>query len=173
MKRIQNWENSRGHHWSGEKVLERNVSKVDRTTFVHECEICKKICLSKGGLTIHRKRMHEVSKYKKNFDCESCGRVFSQEANLKNHRKVCLGEGDGSEMKCDICEKIYKRKGFKNHRRSCAAKRGVVLLPSPPPPTSQPRVYKGKRKDCPYCGINQAATNLRRHIKEACKGQRA
>ena len=48
--------------------------------------------------------MHEVSeKKKKMFGCERCGREFAQEANLKNHRKVCLGEGDGSVVKCDLC----------------------------------------------------------------------
>ena len=169
MKRIQNWENSQGHQWKGEKVAERNATKEERMSFVHECEICKKICLSKGGLTIHRKRMHEISKLKKNFICDKCEREFSQEANLKNHRKVCLGGEEGTEVACDLCEKKYKRKGFKNHRRSCAAKRGIVELPTPTPPTPPARVYKRKTKPCPQCGIPMAATNIRRHIKEACK----
>ena len=109
MKRIQNWENSRGHHWNGEKVSERNVSKEERMSSVHECEICRKVCLSKGGLTIHRKRMHEISECKRDFECDKCGRVFSQEANLKNHRKVCMGVGDGAEVKCDICRRVQYR----------------------------------------------------------------
>ena len=149
MKRIQEWENSQGHKWTGEKVIERNATKVDRMVFIHECEVCKKVCMSKGGLTVHRKRMHEISTSKKNFDCDSCGRVFGQEANLKNHRKVCTGEGDGTEKRCEMCDRTFKRKGFKNHQKSCAAKRGIVRLPSPPPPISRPRVYKGKRKNCP------------------------
>ena len=32
----------------GEKVTERNASKVERLTFVHECEVCKKVCMSRG-----------------------------------------------------------------------------------------------------------------------------
>ena len=110
---------------------------------------------------------------KKSFTCVKCEREFCQEANLQNHRKVCLGGGEATEIACDLCGKNYKRKGFKNHRRSCASKRGIVELPTPTPPTPPARVYKRKVKPSPQCGIPMAAMNIRRHINEACKGQRA
>ena len=173
MKRVLEWENSRGHHWSGNRVEVRNATVEERRTIGHVCEVCGKVCVSKGGLTVHRRRLHEVSELKKKFGCERCGREFVQEANLKNHRKVCMGEGDGTVVSCDLCEKSFKRKGFKKHRRSCAAKRGVVTLPSPPPLDPQPRVYRGRRMACPECGKLMAATNIRRHITSSCPGQRA
>ena len=173
MKRIQEWEWSQGHQWSGQVVRERNVSREENRSGIHECEECGLVCKSKGGLTVHRRRMHEVSVLKKKFVCERCRTEFGQEANWKNHRKVCTGEGDGSVRQCDLCERSFKRKGFKNHRRSCAARRGVDTQPSPPPINPLPGVYKGRRKNCPDCGKDMAATNVWRHQKEACPGQRA
>ena len=35
MKRVQDWENTQGHHWEGEKVTEKNASKVESLTFVY------------------------------------------------------------------------------------------------------------------------------------------
>ena len=153
MKRIFEWECGRGHHWSGKLILERNASKEERMDFVHVCEVCGKVCASKGGLTIHRKRMHEVSTAKKTFQCD-CGRKFSQEANLLNHRKACDGEEAG-ERRCELCNKKFKSRGFKSHQRRCAAKNGVILPDTQP---SQARGYKGKRKECPECG-NMMAGN--------------
>ena len=49
------------------------------------------MCKLKAGLTIHRRRMHEVLEQKKVFKCEACQEEFGQEANLMNHRKVCGG----------------------------------------------------------------------------------
>ena len=175
MRRVLEWENSRGHHWTGSRVEERNATVEERRSDVHVCEVCGKVCVTKGGLTVHRRRMHEVSVMKRMFGCERCGREFVQEANLKNHKKVCLGEGDGLVVRCDLCGGSFKRKGLKNHRRGCAIRRGVVLpVGSPPPPAPQPRIYRGLRKDCPQCGKTMAATNIRRHIVESCPlGQRA
>ena len=33
------------------------------------------------------------------------------------------------------------------------------------------RKYVAKRKECPYCGKEMAATNVFRHINEACQGR--
>ena len=62
--------------------------------------VCTKACKSKGGLMVHRRRMHKVSAKRKEFKCEECEEVFRQEANLLNHRKVCSGEvASGKERK--------------------------------------------------------------------------
>ena len=39
----------------------------------------------------------------------------------------------------------------------------------PAPPVAA-RVYRSKQKLCPDCGKVMAATNIRRHLKEACQG---
>ena len=54
-----------------------------------------------SSLTIHRKRMHKVSKLKQTFSCNKCGKRFQQEANLLNHRKFaqeCSGELVGQKV---------------------------------------------------------------------------
>ena len=57
MSHLEKWERSRGHQWNGEEV-ERNVRVGTMVEFV--CGVCGKRCKSKGGLTVHRRRMHEV-----------------------------------------------------------------------------------------------------------------
>ena len=103
MKKIEKWEESKGNRWTGGEVM-RDATREERMEFVFVCEVCGKVCKSKGGLTIHRKRMHEVSKMKKSFQCERCKEVFGQEANLRNHEKACSGVAGvvSNKRKCDI-----------------------------------------------------------------------
>ena len=139
-----------------------------------ECEDCGKVCKSKGGLTIHRRRMHEVSVKKRVFKCDECKGEFLQEANLLNHRKICDGGVAGERRLCALCGGSFSRKYVKRHMRSCAVRRGV-LLPAPGEVEEDAaRVYRPKRKDCDVCGRNVAATNLRRHQGTGwCRAQRA
>ena len=117
------WEWSKGKKWEGES-MDRKTPRIEEVTF--KCELCDKVCRSKGGLTIHRKRIHEESPLKKSFNCPKCSKEFKQEANLKNHRK-----------KCEKGEQVIS-----------------------------PRVYVGKRGNCPTCGKEMAATNIARHLKD-------
>ena len=82
MERLDKWEKCQGHRWTGERV-ERKEQKgiTEPEGFVFKK--CKKVRKSKGGLTVHRRRMHEVSARKKEFKCEECKEVFGQEANLR------------------------------------------------------------------------------------------
>ena len=59
MKHLANYEKSKGHNWKGGQV-DRNAA-VERQE-VNQCNSCGKVCKSKGGLTIHVKRMHAQSK---------------------------------------------------------------------------------------------------------------
>ena len=129
MKHLAEYEKSKGNKWTGQ-WMERNKKKEAPSELV--CEECGKECRSKGGLTIHKKRMHNISKLKKSFDCSKCGKSFPQEANLLNHKKFS-GECSGELVRA--------------------------------------RKYTAKRKECPHCGKEMAATNVSRHIKEACKGR--
>ena len=133
--------------------------------FVFACDYCGKVCKSKAGLTIHVKRMHERSEQKKNFHCEKCKKVFSQEANLRNHVKICGGEEEDGKVECSGCHKKYSKSYITRHKRACQAAQGgdreVVAQP-------RARVYKAKRKNCPGCGVEMAATNVARHLREVC-----
>ena len=58
----------------------------------------------KGGLAIHVKRMHNISTQKVMFKCDACNKEFSQKANLKSHRKKCVGEEEEARVYV-ICTK--------------------------------------------------------------------
>ena len=88
---------------------------------------------------------------------------------FKNHKKLCAGAvgRTAHTRKCDLCGREIGKKSFARHRRTCAAanEEETVVVVQP-----VARVYKSKRKDCPECGKNMAATNIRRHLNEACPG---
>ena len=63
MKKLDIREKSRGHKWTGERVEQRNEERGAMATSGFVCRVCK----SKGGLTVHRRRMHEVSAKRKEF----------------------------------------------------------------------------------------------------------
>ena len=165
MDDLRKWEWSRGNKWESEKPERRDATPEDRMVFVFACEHCGKVCRSKAGLTIHTKRMHERSEKKKEFVCEGCKRIFSQEANLRNHEKICEGNSDDGRIECSICHKRYAKSYIARHKRACKAAQGgdqeVVAQP-------RARVYRAKRKNCPSCGAEMAATNVARHLKEVC-----
>ena len=109
--------------------------------------------------------MHEKSEKKRSFECEKCDKVFSQEANLKNHEKICEGQEINGKKECSICHKMYSKSYITRHKRACQAAQGgdmeVVAQP-------RARVYRAKRKNCPGCGVEMAATNVARHLREVC-----
>ena len=149
------------HKWGGE-IVERNEAKFCSGVFV--CAVCGKVCKSKGGLVVHRRRMHEVSEKKKVFECEGCGEKFRQEANLLNHTKVCGGKAASSlERRMCACGREFAKSYLAKHKKKCtralaAEEGGEVRLP---------RIYKSERTVC-ICGREMAKTNLSRHQREAC-----
>ena len=168
MEWIEEWEKEKGNGASAEP-RDRRMPRVEEVRW--ECEVCGRICKSKAGLTTHRRRMHEVSAKKKGFECFGCKEQFKQEANLLNHEKVCRGMGpvEAGKKRCDLCEKVIGKKNFAAHRRRCESRLGIVAEEEEEelPPA---RVYKGKRKPYPECGQVMAATNISRHLREACGG---
>ena len=79
MKHLGRWEGSRGNKWEGEEVT-RNEIKMEMSVFKRS--VCDLISKSKGGLVIHRRRMHEESKEKKIFKCPGCLEVFKKQASV-------------------------------------------------------------------------------------------
>ena len=167
METIAEWEESRGHTWMG--GTKERVARLEKEV-QWTCDVCDRVCKSKAGLTVHRRRMHEVSVLKKKFQCRVCGEDFKQEANLVNHRKICK-EGSaavGDRRRCDLCSKEVGKKSFAAHRRKCESNRGGEAGQQEPAPRA--RVYKALRKPCPSCGKEMASTNIQRHLREACQG---
>ena len=160
MKDLEVWERSKGHLWQGAPV-ERNKAREKEVIF--ECNVCRKRCKSKGGLVIHTRRMHEVPKRKKVFECEGCGQKFQHEANLWNHRKVCGGEeASGSERRKCARGREFAKSYIARHRKKCTSAQAVEEEVS-----RMPRVYKSAKTTCD-CGKEMAKTNLARHKREAC-----
>ena len=156
MSHLEKWDNSKGKKWEGEPI-ERNV--VQEMEFVFVCDKCGKVCRSKGGLTNHRRTMHEKSDLKKRFPCKKCNMVFERDANLRNHMKICYGEEvDGDRQRCGNCRKWLMRKSMPKHRKKCGMNAETL-------PNLRARKYVAKVKPCPSCGRELSATNMSRHMK--------
>ena len=160
MDHLRDFEQSKGKKWVGAEV-ERNGIRVD--IGIYDCSVCGKVCKSKAGLTIHKKRMHMESVLKKKFPCEKCGQEFKQEANVKNHKKRCTGQI--GKVKCRKCGKEYSRSYLRKHERRCGVE------PVEEEVAHVARVYKGLRGPCHLCGLVMAKTTIARHKREACTGR--
>ena len=153
MDYLEKWEERRGKKVA-EESGERNTQQVTQTL---SCELCGKVCKTKAGLTVHRRRMHERSEQKVTFKCRGCNIVFEYEANLHNHEKSCTGRvtEDSDRRKCNRCEREVSKSNFARHRRQCM---GEDL----PQPQARPPAVKAR---CEVCGTLISKANLARHMK--------
>ena len=69
-----------------EMSMARNGDKENVEAF--QCDVCGKICESRGCLGIHRKRMHGELHQLLDFRCRQCNERFSSENTKVNHEKV-------------------------------------------------------------------------------------
>ena len=159
MKYVEEWERKGGKRFQGDRG-ERNQT-LEEESLVCEVEGCGKVCKSKAGLTIHRKRMHEESKEKVTFTCEMCQETFKQEANLLNHKKSCTGlrASSADKRKCDKCLREYAKKSFSAHYKRCGA------APPSERPVVSARVYVSERAMCVRCRRWITKSNMSRHQK--------
>lgn len=168
VKHLEEWEKRGGKLWNGERG-ERNKKVEEENVF--ECDVCGQICKTKGGLGAHKTRKHNTSSLKRVFECDQCREKFSQEANLKNHKKVCSGMQASSEnnRKCDLCGREVSKKNYARHRTACERGRGGQGELGRGEPTA-PRVYKAQRYSC-ECGKFLATTNRARHARTCLGGE--
>jgi uncharacterized protein (DUF2344 family) len=93
MEEIEEFERQQGHKYQLKDGEERRMTRTSKQEIEKdnplECGTCNKICKSKGGITIHIKRMHKKVEF--SFTCGKCGEVSYQEANKVNHEKWCTG----------------------------------------------------------------------------------
>ena len=166
MKHLLEWEKQGGKRSNGVRPVRNQIRTETEDDLKCEYEACGQIFKSKGGLTNHRKRIHEVSKQKVMFTCNDCKEKFSQEANLKNHLKSCTGlqASDPSKKKCDKCLREYKKSGFSKHYKNCRAGDGQPRERV----TVEARVYKAEEAPCDVCGIPQSKSNMSRHKRRYC-----
>ena len=159
MKHLEEWERK-----GGKSTLESRGSRnqiPEQDGLICDYEGCGKEFVSKAGLTIHRKRIHEISKEKVKFTCQLCQEEFTQEANLKNHLKSCTGlrASQPGKKKCDKCLGEYAKKSFAAHYKRCKVQSDSER------PTVEATVYKSEMIPCDRCGILKSKSNMSRHKK--------
>lgn len=71
MKHLEKWERRRCKK-DQTPEFQRNIQLGRETTFKGTFKGCSKLCKSKGGLTIHVKRIHNISELK----CEDCKKIL-------------------------------------------------------------------------------------------------
>lgn len=158
---LETWER-RGGKRSSEERGERNKAVEESLTCDYEG--CGVVFLSKAGLTIHTKRIHEISENKVKFKCDRCDTNFELKSALVNHNRGCGGLRASSNdlRKCDKCLTEVTKSNFARHRKSC---RNGEEEDQP----RQPRP-RGDRKACDICGLEQSKSNLARHKKKCQEG---
>ncbi|CAG9790457.1 unnamed protein product [Diatraea saccharalis] len=89
--------------------VHRNISK-------HRCDICNKNFCSAFSARTHRQHVHEKIPMPKNKMCDICGRGFSTNRILTNHRRTHTGE---RPYKCAHCPATFaQRTAMKTHERT-------------------------------------------------------
>ena len=123
MKHIEEWEKQGGKNTINNRG-QRNQT-AEATSLICSYDGCGKVCKSKGGLTAHIRRIHTVSSQKVNFTCNNCQKTFSQEANLKNHKKKCTGEEVAASVykpeyvPCNLCGIMKSKSNMSRHQKVC------------------------------------------------------
>ena len=166
MKHIADWEMCSSHRVDRQRGERTSPVPPPPPDFVCDVEGCGKECASKAGLTIHRRKKHEISSQKVKFNCQGCGSKFMQEANLKNHFKSCsnMRASNPNKKKCDQCGREIDKRNFARHRRVVC---GVQMTGQVAPAATK---YVPKYYTCEGCRLEQACTNRSRHRRKCLGG---
>ena len=179
MDHLDKYEQQQGHQYvmsPNEERLTRNcpMDRQEEEDLRCDEEGCGRLCKSKAGLTIHKRRMHEPPRV--NFKCNNCNKNFTTEANLLNHLKSCRGEREvrPGVVVCGVCEREVSKNNIARHRRTHEGRAGVAgraeeareARGEPPnaPNPRRARVYVARRAPCHICGVELSTSNMRRHI---------
>lgn len=87
---------------------------------LYNCEICEKQCQTSGNLRNHFLVAHGErngdNAIRTNFECDSCGQVFTSTIGLKEHKKYQHNSGTIAKLKCNECLKMFvKQQTLKTH----------------------------------------------------------
>ena len=121
VEHLVEWEESGGHRRESTRG-ERNF-RVEEVQLICSAEGCGKVCKSKAGLAIHKKRMHRREEEISKFRCPKCGREFKSENTKVNHEKQCRGTiaADARKARCEKCGKETSKANIARHRKACTA----------------------------------------------------
>lgn len=71
-----------------------------------ECSCCEKHFLTSGGLFLHKKLAHKITK-QKHFPCKYCNQIFDSENDQKRHMRLQHKSDSKSKLSCHICQKVF------------------------------------------------------------------
>ncbi|XP_059047569.1 zinc finger protein 883-like [Achroia grisella] len=104
------------------KVFARKIRMTNHYRSVHmnntkhRCDICNKTFCSAYSARTHRQYVHEKIPMPKNKMCDICGRGFSTNRILTNHRRTHTGE---RPYKCTYCPATFaQRTAMKTHEKT-------------------------------------------------------
>ena len=130
MRHLDKWERQQGHRYDwgpNERMIERNDRRV--IDLVCKYEGCGKVCKSKGGLTLHQKRIHRPPEERVRFECRECGVACETEVACMMYERTCAGGGvGGSRRECDVCKVWISRANYARHVRACGGREGETLV---------------------------------------------
>ena len=170
---LTRYEKQKGHHYredQGERRIEDRNHPVTRDNSLRCTEEgCNKVCKSRGGLAIHRKRMHKINE-NISFECPKCTLRFGTENTMKNHFKTCGGiRSENRRVRtCEKCGKTISKSNIARHRTACRGAGGAAG--GAEQQELRARVYRARQGECEDCGRVLSATNMARH-RRACGGR--
>lgn len=103
-------------------VLEEHGKRLDDSEIV-SCPICHRVCKNMQGMRIHKTRVHDKGRYRKNtshddakFECDVCNRVLSSSQSLRQHLETKHQSLKAKKFNCDICSlKFVAKASLKSH----------------------------------------------------------
>ncbi|CAD0207145.1 unnamed protein product [Chrysodeixis includens] len=82
----------------------------------HYCELCNKYFANGYGVRTHKLYVHQKVPHEKNKICDICGKGFSTNRILNNHRRTHTGE---RPFKCNYCSATFAQEtACKTHKKS-------------------------------------------------------
>lgn len=108
-----------------------------------ECLLCPKRYSNQGNLDRHVRVFHDKQR---DYDCDMCGKSFSQSTTLRQHRSTHLEERN---FECEVCQKSFKTAEYlKLHKH-----RHLPIELRPKRPAHRPIIKKPIKKTISYCKL--------------------
>ena len=98
----------------GIEISKSNIKRhLDKHFGNHEkgfpCEVCERVLLTKQALERHKEIHNET---RQRFQCETCGKKFVEEYNLKVHKQNAHSGDERERYACDSCSKQFLSKQY-------------------------------------------------------------
>lgn len=100
-----------------DRNLKRHINQLHNPNIEYPtCDDCHKVFKGKHSLIAHIHSAHSPV-YKGVCKCNLCGKVYTNNRNLKRH--VEMNHGERGEFKCEVCPKVYtSNQSLRRHARS-------------------------------------------------------